>query len=100
MADKLMCLFISEEKNRMATPLTLDTRITRHVNRLTDHHKREVLRFIEYLKTREDGSFLAYVNERTQQALVAKQRGEHFTSLAELQQEYAQTLSTGTSTRR
>jgi len=84
----------------MATPLTLDTRITRHVTSLTDHHKREVLRFIEYLKTAEEASFLAYVNARTQQALVAKQRGEHFTSLAELQQEYAPTLPPRTRARR
>ena len=76
----------------MTTPLTLDTKITRHLNRLTDHHKREVLRFLEYLRTQEEASFLAYVNERTQQALVAKERGEPFTSLAELQQEYAQNL--------
>ena len=50
--------------------------------------KRELLAFLDYLRSNENASFIAYVNERTQQASSARERGEHFYSLAELQAEY------------
>ena len=77
----------------MAVKSELNTKIMRSMKTLADQQKRELLKFIEYLKMRENASFIAYVNERTQQAMDAKQRGEHFTLLAELQEEYAQKLS-------
>ena len=70
----------------------LKTKVLRSMNTLPEQQQHEVLRFIEYLQTRENASFIAYVNAQTRQAVEAKQRGEHFTSLAELQQEYAQTV--------
>ena len=70
----------------------LNTKIFRTIKTLPDKQKHEVLRFIEYLRMYDNASFIAYVNEQTRQAVEAKQRGEHFTSLAELQQEYAQTI--------
>lgn len=73
----------------MAVKSELDTKIIKSINALPENHQREVLRFIEYLKMIENASFLAYVNERTRKSMAAKQRGEHFTSLEELRQEYA-----------
>lgn len=71
----------------------LNTKIMMRMKTLADQQKRELLKFIDYLKMRDDASFLAYVNDRTQQALAAKQQGEHFSELAELQEEYAPRLS-------
>jgi hypothetical protein len=73
----------------MAVMTELSKQIIMSVKTLPDRQKREVLRFIEYLRTTEDASFSDYVNQRTQQALEARKRGEHFTLLEELQQEYA-----------
>jgi len=47
------------------------------------------LNFIEFLRIREEKSFIKYVNKRTKEAMEAKNRGEHFPSLEELQREYA-----------
>lgn len=77
----------------MADTSELDTRIIRIINALPERHKLEVLRFTEYLKMRDNATFLAYVNGRTRKAVEAKQRGERFTSLEDLQQEYAKTSS-------
>jgi len=49
----------------------------------------ELLKFAEYLQLYEDSSFIEYINERTQQAVQEKKSGKHFTSLEELQREYA-----------
>ena len=73
----------------MATASVLNEQIFERVKTLPENKKREVLDFIEFLKIREDRFFLEYVNARTHAAIQAKQRGEHFTSLEELQQEYA-----------
>ncbi len=60
---------------------------------LTASQQREVFAFLDYLRSNEDASFIAYVNERTRQAIQAKERGEHFFSLAELQAEYGRVVS-------
>ncbi len=73
----------------MAALSKLNTQLVRNIGILSEQHKREVLRFIEYLRTQENTGFLAYVNARTRQAVEDKRRGKHFTTLAELQQEYA-----------
>ncbi len=80
-------------KTVMAIKSELNTKIMRSMKTLADKQKRELLKFIEYLKMRENASFIAYVNERTRHAVEAKQQGEHFTGLTELQEEYAQKLS-------
>ena len=67
----------------------LERLILRSIQELEDRHKREILDFIEFLKIREDRSFIEYVNRRTEEAMDARKRGERFTSLQELQQEYA-----------
>jgi len=50
--------------------------------------KKEVLHFIEFLKIKEDNSFIEYVNKRTKDTIEAKKRGEQFTSLEELKKDY------------
>jgi hypothetical protein len=72
----------------MAAASGLNQQISAQVKDLPEKEKREVLKFIEYLKIREDRLFLEYVNARSQAAVDAKKRGEHFSSLEELQQEY------------
>jgi hypothetical protein len=67
----------------------LERLILRSIQELEDRHKRQILDFIEFLKIREDRSFIEYVNRRTEEAMDARKRGERFTSLQELQQEYA-----------
>ena len=73
----------------MAKASVLNQQILAHVKTLPEKEKREVLNFIEYLRIREDRTFIDYVNTRTEAAVDAKKRGEHFSSLEELQQEYA-----------
>jgi hypothetical protein len=66
----------------------LNDLILENVDGLTNEEKREVLNFIQYLKIKEDRSFIEYVNKRTEQALEAKRRGERFFPLDELQKDY------------
>ena len=73
----------------MAKASVLNQQILANVKELPEKEKREVLSFIEYLKIREDRTFIDYVNTRTKATVDAKKRGEHFSSLEELQQEYA-----------
>jgi hypothetical protein len=49
----------------------------------------QLLKFAEYLQLYEDSSFIEYINERTRQAVQEKKSGKYFTSLEELQREYA-----------
>ena len=55
---------------------------------LPERNLREVLHFVEFLRIREDREFIDYVNLRTQQTLSARERGEKFYTLRELQKEY------------
>lgn len=55
---------------------------------LPERNLQEVLHFVEFLRIREDREFIDYVNLRTQQALSARERGEKFYTLRELQKEY------------
>ncbi len=73
----------------MAKASELNERIFETVKELPEKEKREVLNFIKYLRIKEERSFIEYVNQRTKETAEAKKRGEHFTSLQELQQEYA-----------
>jgi hypothetical protein len=73
----------------MTKTSVLNQQILTHVKDLPEKEKREVLSFIEFLKIREDRVFLEYVNARSRASVHAKNRGEHFSSLEELQAEYA-----------
>ncbi len=73
----------------METLYKLNEELAINIKRLQKKQKREVLKFIEYLRTRENSSFIEYINDRTMQAVEAKKSGKHFTSLEELQREYA-----------
>ena len=70
---------------------TLHERVYQEIEQLSDQQLREVLLFIEFLSIREDKEFIEYVNERTQQALNARKRGEKFYLLEELQREFSET---------
>ena len=63
--------------------------IIENLQELTDKEKKEILNFIEYLRIKEDHSFIEYVNKRTEEAMEAKRKGERFISLEELQRNYA-----------
>jgi hypothetical protein len=54
---------------------------------LSEEDARQVLSFAEFLKLRQERWFVEYVNQRTDEALTARQAGKKFTSLAELQRE-------------
>ena len=73
----------------METLHKLNTELAISIKKLQKKQKREVLKFIEYLRTQEDSSFIKYINNRTMQAVEARKSGKHFTSLEELQREYA-----------
>jgi hypothetical protein len=71
----------------MAGVVKLNELILDNIQELSEKEKKEILSFIEYLKIKEDHSFIEYVNKRTQ--VEAKRRGEEFTSLEDLQRDYA-----------
>ena len=63
--------------------------IQKNIKSLSEQGKKEILSYIEYIKLKEDPSFIQYVNNRTKEAVEAKKKGERFISLEELQREYA-----------
>ncbi len=65
-----------------------DELIMDNIQVLPDRDKKEVLNFIEYLKIKEDQSFIDYVNRRTEKAVEDREKGTKFSSLGELQNEY------------
>ncbi|GAK52513.1 hypothetical protein U14_03764 [Candidatus Moduliflexus flocculans] len=72
---------------------SINQSLVKKIAALTASQQREVLAFLDYLRSNENASFIAYVNERTRQAVQAKERGEHFFSVAELQAEYGSRVS-------
>ncbi|MCJ7522601.1 MAG: hypothetical protein MUP21_10360 [Dehalococcoidia bacterium] len=54
---------------------------------LSEKELDEVLTFVEFLKIREKPWFIDYVNERTSEALQAKEGEERFVTIEELQRE-------------
>ena len=67
----------------------LNQLIMENIQVLPEKKKEEVLNFIEYLKIKEEQSFIDYVNKRTERALDDRRKGVKFTSLNELQDDYA-----------
>jgi len=73
----------------MARVVKLDELISKAIQNLKESEKKEVMNFIEFLKIKEDNTFIDYVNRRTEEAIEAKKRGKRFISLEELQKDYA-----------
>ena len=73
----------------MTKTAQLNEIILRNVQDLSEKQKREVLNFIEYMRMKEESSFIEYVNGRTRAAIEARERGEKFISLEDLQREHA-----------
>ncbi|MFH1673231.1 MAG: hypothetical protein ABIF87_07385 [Pseudomonadota bacterium] len=73
----------------MAQAAKFDKLIVNGIRELSNQEKEEVLNFIEFLKVKEDQVFIEYVNMRTQEAVAAKKKSKVFSSLDELQKEYA-----------
>jgi hypothetical protein len=78
-----------QKGENMETTHEINREITRNIKILHESQKQEVLKFIEYLQIKENSSFIEYINERTHQAVEARNKGIPFTSLEELQREYA-----------
>ncbi len=72
----------------MAGTFELNELILKNIKSLPEKGKKEVLHFIEFLKIKEDSSFLEYVNKRTKETIEAKKRGEQFITLEELKRDY------------
>ena len=72
----------------MAGTSELNELIIKNIKELPEKGKKEVLHFIEFLKIKEDNSFIEYVNKRTKDTIEAKKSGEQFTSLEELKRDY------------
>ena len=66
----------------------LQEQVYEKLKNLSDIQLREILLFIEFVNTREDKEFIAYVNERTKLALEARKKGQKFYTLEELQREF------------
>ena len=77
----------------MANISTVNRTLFKKIVALPISQQHELLAFLDYLRSNADASFIAYVNERTRQAVNAKERGEHFPTLTELQAEYGRPVS-------
>jgi hypothetical protein len=73
----------------MRRVVRLDELIFKAIQNLKENEKKEVMKFIEFLRIKEDNTSIDYVNRRTEQAIMAKKWGERFISLEELQKDYA-----------
>ncbi len=73
----------------MARVVKLDELIFKAIQNLKESEKKEVMNYIEFLRIKEDNTFIDYVNRRTEEAIEAKKRGKRFISLEELQKDYA-----------
>ena len=51
----------------MAGVAKLNELILKNIQELSEKEKKEILSFIEYLKIKEDQSFIEYVNKRTKE---------------------------------
>lgn len=74
-------------KNTIISPLK--RRFFEEIITLPDDKLQIILEFVEFIKLREDQSFVRYVNTQTAQALKDAKTGKKFFTLEELQEEYA-----------
>jgi acetate kinase len=73
----------------MAQVSKLDELIVYGIQELSPREKEEVLNYIEFLKIKEKQDVIEYINMRAKEAIDCKKRGRVFSSLQELQKEYA-----------
>jgi len=73
----------------MAQTHELEKLIVYGILELSTREKEEVLNYIEFLKVKEKRDVIEYINMRTREAMDKKKRGKVFSSLQELQKEYA-----------
>jgi len=66
----------------------IEERLLSSISRLTVKDAQELLEYAEFLKLREEGWFIDYVNKRTAQAIREKKRGIKLPSLEDLQKYY------------
>ena len=69
--------------------VALKEKIVEKLEDLPSDQLGEVLLFLEFLSVRESPEFIAYVNRTTEEALRAREKGEKFYALEELQKEFA-----------
>ena len=72
----------------MAIPKRVRERVVENLQYLSSKQVKEVLNFMEFLRIKENQEFIEYVNQRTRSAIEAKKKGQHFSTLEELQREY------------
>ena len=73
----------------MAQISRIDELIVYGIRELSFREKEEVLNYIEFMKIKEKRDVIEYINMRAKEAIDSKKRGEVFSSLQELQKEYA-----------
>ena len=69
--------------------VALKGKIVQKLEDMPPNNLREVLLFVEFLSARESPEFIDYVNNRSEEALKARAKGEKFFTLEELQKEFA-----------
>ncbi len=69
--------------------VALKGKIVKKLEDMPPNNLREVLLFVEFLSARESPEFIDYVNNRSEEALKARAKGEKFFTLEELQKEFA-----------
>lgn len=67
----------------------LDELILYGIRELSPREKEEVLNYIEFMKIKEREDVIGYINMRAKEAIDSKKSGKVFSSLKELQKEYA-----------
>jgi acetate kinase len=67
----------------------LDELILYGIRELSPREKEEVLSYIQFMKIKEREDVIEYINMRAKEAIDSKKRGKVFSSLKELQKEYA-----------
>ena len=75
------------EGDEMAYSKSTKKNLLESLDSLSEREFREALTFIEFLKLRQEQWFISYVNQRTEEALLAKKAGKKFSTLEELQRE-------------
>ena len=68
--------------------VALKGKIVQKLEDMPPNNLREVLLFVEFLSARESPEFIDYVNNRSEEALKARAKGEKFFTLEELQKEF------------
>ena len=67
----------------------IDELILYGIRELSPREKEEVLNYIGFMKIKEREDVIEYINMRAKEAVDSKKRGKVFSSLKELQKEYA-----------